>query len=299
MNTMRRYILPLFASFLLFFTACEDVIEVKLSDENLDLYAIEAQITTESSPTVYLYKSLRVDQDEAFPGVSGATVIISDDNQPQRSVQLVESSEIQGLYTTSAKDYFVGETGREYTITIEHEGVTIIGSDKLSKVEPIDSIQVHPSLRGDNMFLGVYTFGKEPEGIGNFYKWDLYVNGQLLNGAEYLFVASDELVDGNYVESLEIFTDFHDPDKPEERILKLGDSVLIKQNSISEFAYKYYYQMYDQSGSGGLFSVPPANVKSNFTASNGKPVLGIFTASDVSVSNVVTITKELDDQLDD
>lgn len=296
---MKRYILIISAFFLLVFTACEDVIEVKLSDELVDLYAVEAKITSESNPSVYVYKSMRVDEDGTYPGVSGATVVISDDSQPSKSIQLKESTTTKGLYLPSEKDNFIGEVGKEYTVTIEHEGVTITGSDMLARVEPIDSIQVHPSLRGDNIFLGVFTYGNEPVGLGNYYKWDLYINGQLLNDAEYLMVASDELVDGNYISSFEIFTDFHDPDKPEERLLKIGDSVLIKQSSISEFAYQYYTQMLNQNGSGGLFSVPPANIKSNFSASNGKPVLGIFTASDVSISNVVSITKELDDMLDD
>lgn len=296
---MKQNIILIFAFSLLVFTACEDVIDVKLSDELLDLYAVEAKITSESNPSVYLYKSKRVDEDGPYPTVSGATVTISDDSQPSKSIQLIESTTNKGLYIPSEKDIFKGEVGKEYTITIEHEGVTITGSERLSKVEPIDSIQIHPSLRGDNMFLGVFTYGNEPAGLGNYYKWDLYVNGQLLYDAEYLMIASDELVDGNYISSFEIFTDFHDINKPEERIIKLGDSVLIKQLSISEFAYKYYFQMFNQNDAGGLFSVPPANIKSNFTSSNGKPVLGIFTASDVSVSNVVTITKELDDMLDD
>ena len=267
---MKRYIIPVFALFLLVFTACEDVIDVKLDDEILNLYAVEAKITTESEPYVFLYKSLRVDQDVAYPGVSGATVTISDNGQPQKTVQLEESTGTKGLYVVPEKESFIGEVGRKYTITIKHEGVTITGSDQLSKVEPIDSIQVRPSLRGDKRFLGIFTYGNEPEGVGNFYKWDIYINGKLLNEAEYLFVASDELVDGNYVENLEVFTDFHDPNKPEEALLKLDNSVVVKQTSISEFAYKYYYQMFDQSGTGGLFSVPPANIKGNFTASDGE-----------------------------
>ncbi len=294
---MKRYILPVFALFLLAFTACEDVIDVKMSDENLDLYAIEAKITTESEPYVVLYKSLQVDDDAAYPGVSGATVTISDNGQPQKSIQLEESTETKGLYVVPEKENYIGEVGKKYTITIEHNGVTITGFDQLAKVEPVDSIQVRPSLRGDKRFLGIFTYGNEPKGVGDFYKWDLYINGKLLNGSEYLFVASDELVDGNYVESLEIFTDFHDLNKPEESLLKSGYSVIVKQTSISEFAYMYYYQMFDQSGTGGLFSVPPANIKSNFTASDGRPVLGLFTAHDVSASNVVTIDQNLIDQL--
>ncbi|MGQ8337075.1 DUF4249 family protein [Sunxiuqinia sp. A32] len=296
---MKQYILPVVALFLLALTSCEDVIEVKLSDEVVDLYAVEAKITTESNPYVFLYKSLKVNEAVSYPGASGATVIISDNSEPQNSVQLEESSETNGLYLVPEGVDFLGEVNTEYSISIEHEGVTIIGSDYLSEVEPIDSIQVRPSLRGDKRFLGVFTYGDEPAGIGDYYKWDLYISGELLYEAEYMFVASDELVDGNYVSSLEVFTDFHDPDKPEDRLIKLGDSIQVKQTSISEFAYNYYYQMVNQNFSGGLFSVPPANIKGNLTASDGRPVLGLFTAHDVSVSNVVMVDEDIESQLRD
>jgi hypothetical protein len=110
-------------------------------------------------------------------------------------------------------------------------------------------------------------------------------------------VASDEFVDGNYISGLEIFTDFHDPNKPKDRLLNVNDTIMVKQNSISEFAYNFYNQMISQSSSGSLFSVPPANIKSNFTSSDGKPVLGLFTASDVSIPKKIVIDQALEDQL--
>lgn len=297
---MKRYIFQLLALFLISFSACEDVIDVKLSDENLNLIAVEAKITTEQNPYVYLYRSQKVDEDQSYPGISNALVTFSDNSQPAKSIQMVESTETDGLYLVPENVYYIGEAGKEYTVSIETEGVTFTASDVLYPVEPIDSIQVRASLRGEKRFLGVFTYGNEPQGKGNYYKWDIYIDNNFLNDAEYLFIASDELVDGNYVESLEIFTDFHDYDeREEERLLKLGSEIFVKQQSISEFAYKYYYQMYDQNFSGGLFSVPPANVVGNFTASNGKPVLGIFTAHDVSVSNVVLIDENIESQLDE
>lgn len=300
MKTMKPYKFTIIAAlFLLIFNACEEVIDVKINDENLDLYAVEARITTVGSPTVYLYKSLQVTDDSNYSGVSGATVTIADDQQPANQVQLVESPETKGLYIISEKENYVGVAGREYTLQIQHDGVTITGKEKLNQVEPIDSIQVRPSLRGEKRFLGIFTYGNEPQGTGNFYKWDIYVNGKLVNDSEYLMVASDELVDGNYISNFEIFTDFYDLKKPEDRILKLESSILVKQNSISEFAYNFYYQMLNQNYAGGMFSVPPANIESNLRASNGKRVLGIFTASDVSDSNVVSVTPELDEQLKD
>ncbi|MDP2890041.1 MAG: DUF4249 family protein, partial [Bacteroidota bacterium] len=145
----------------LLFTSCEDVVEVKLNDENLNLVGVEASITTLDGPTVFLYKTLKVDQDIAYPGISGAVVSISDDSSPVNSITLVEDQQKKGLYTVPQNSSFLGVAGREYTLNIQSEGTTITAKDKLARVEPIDSIQVFPSMRGNKIFLAVFTYGKE------------------------------------------------------------------------------------------------------------------------------------------
>jgi len=279
------------------FSSCEDVIEVNLSDANLNLLGVEASITTKNKPMVFLYKTLKVNQDVAYPGISGATVMISDNATPSNSVLLMEDPHKKGLYLTPQNSGYLGIPGREYLLTIQSQGVTLTAKDKLTKVEPVDSIQVFPSTRGEKLFLGVFSYGWEPKGPGNFYKWDVYVNDTLIHEADRLAIASDEFVDGNYISKLEIYTDFHDPQKPQDRKLNLNDTIYVKQTSISEFAYNFYFQMINQSSTGSLFSVPSANIKSNFTSSDGKPVLGLFTARDVSVSNKVVIDQAIEDQL--
>jgi len=279
------------------FTSCEDVIDVKLNDENLNLIGVEASITTLDKPTVFLYKTLKVNQDDAYPVISGAVVTVSDNSSPANSITLVEDQQKKGFYTVPQNTSYQGVAGREYTMTIQTQGITLTAKDKLIKVEPIDSIQIFPSMRGNKIFLGVFSYGKETKGLGNFYKWDVYINDTLVHEANRLAIASDEFVDGNYISKLEIYTDFHDPNKPEERKLNLNDKVYLKQTSISEFAYNFYFQMINQSSTGSLFSVPPANIKSNFISSDGKPVLGLFTARDVSVSNTVVIDEKIESQL--
>ena len=275
------------------FTSCEDIVDVKLSEEKFEFYAVEAKITTESNPFIFLYKSQNVNNDNEYNGISGAIVTVSDDAQPPKSVELIESTEKRGWYTTLDGQDFTGETDKEYTVTINVDGIELTARDFLATVEPIDSIQVRPSLRGNNQFLGIFTYGNEPPGVGNYYKWDIYINDTLLHQSDFLVFASDELVDGNYIYSFEIFTDFHQLSKPEDRKLKPGDKVQVKQTSISEFAYNFYFQMFNQAQTGGMFSVPPANIRSNFTASDGNPVLGLFTAHDVSNSNSVLIDQAL------
>jgi hypothetical protein len=279
------------------FSSCEDVIEVKLSDEEMNLIGVEARITTIDQPAVFLYKTLRVDQDVDYPGISGAVVTISDDQIPVHEMVLPESNSKSGLYIVPDKQSYRGIPGRIYTIKIVTGGVTLTAKDKLMSVEPIDSIQVKPSMRGDKAFLGIFTYGLEPPGLGNFYKWEVFINDSLVQSADRLAVASDEFVDGNYIYGLEIFTDFYDTNKPEDRMLDLNDVISVKQTSISEFGYNFYNQMINQGSTGSLFSVPPANIESNFTSSDGKPVLGLFLASDVSKSNKVVIDQSIEDQL--
>lgn len=279
------------------FSSCEDVIDVELSEENLNLVGVEANITTQDEPTVFLYRTLKVNQDEGLPGISGAQVVITDDASPSNQITLVEDSQKKGLYTVAQGASFKGVAGREYTLTIQTPETTLTAKEKLTAVEPIDSIIVEPSLRGDKLFLAVFSYGQETPGKGNYYKWDIYVNDTLKYESDRMAIASDELVDGNYVRKLELFTDFHDPDKPEERELKLNDRVYVKQTSISRFVYYFYLQMINQGSTGSLFSVPPANIKSNFNSTDGKPVLGLFVARDISVSNTVVIDQKIEDQL--
>ena len=281
------------------FTSCEDIVEVDLGDETAILYAVEAKITTTENPYVFLYKSQRVDEDEPYTGVKGAEVRIFEKANPSQTINLVESDFRNGLYLVPSGTEFTGKTGTTYTLEINTGDAILTASDTLAEVEPIDSIRIKPSLRGDSIFLGIFTYGDEPEGQGDYYKWNVYINDSLLHNAVNLVIASDELVDGNYVKGFEIFTDFHDPNKPEEKKLSVGDKVLVTQTSISRFVYNYYFQMLNQSQTGSLFSVPPANIESNFTSGDGRPVLGIFTAQDVSVSNEIIIDQTLIDQLKD
>ena len=294
---MKKNLTYLFVVFSLIFSSCEDIINVKLSDTDVDLYAVEGKITTVNNPYVFLYKSQTVYTDETYSGISGAIVTISDNSQPVKSIELKESPERKGLYLPEAGSHFLGKPGKKYTVRILVNNVELTASDELNPVVPIDSIQVHSSLRGDNRFLGIFTYGNETPGTGDYYKWDIYINNRLLVGTDNLVIASDELVDGNYINGFEIFTDFHDPNKPEDRIINLGDTVQVGQTSISEFAYNFYYQMFNQGQTGGIFSVPPANIEGNFTSSDGREVLGLFTAHDVSISNKVIIDDKIEEQL--
>lgn len=280
-NIAYKFLLPALV-FQLLLCACEDVVQVELSEENIDLIAVEAYLSTRSRDNVYvkLQKSLAVDVTDSNPPVNNAVVELFDTDSAEHAVFL-EEYETSGVYQLPANKRFTAQTGRSYSLKITTEDdVEITASDYLAKVEALDTVKVHLSARGDYEYLAIFISSQETPGLGNYYKWDIYINSRLLYTSGNLAFASDELVDGNYIQDYEIFTDYYDDD--DDRVLFMGDTIYVEQLSISEPVYDFYKGMIDQAYSGSPFSVPPASVPSNLTSSDGKRVLGLFSARDIS-----------------
>ena len=270
-------------------TSCEDVVNVKLDGEDIDLIAVEAYINTKAENNIYvkLERTLAVNQTTQNPVISNAVVQLSDNAATPNTVTLEEQGNT-GIYLLPAETSYPGVTGRTYTLTITTpDGTVITGKEYLQEIETLDSVKVNLSDRGNYEYLGIYINSQETPGLGNYYKWDIYINGEFLNDAEDLAFASDELVDGNYIYDMLILLDWEDEE--EDKILHQGDTIVVEQLSISKAAYEFYWGLDDQAWAGGPFSVPPANVPSNLTSSDGKRILGLFSARDISVGNTVII----------
>lgn len=270
-------------------TSCEDVVQVDLPEEYADLISVEAYLTSDSVNNIYvrIEKTLPVDRAEENPAVIDAIVEISDDNDIPNSVLLEEAGQT-GIYRLPLNTVYPAETGRIYTLKITTtDGTVITGSEELKAVENLDDTRINLSARGNFEFLAIFINAQETPGLGDYYKWDIFINNELMYESEYLSIASDELVDGNYIYDFEIFTDFATSE--DEKMLHKGDTVRVEQLSISKSVYDFYMGMINQSFSGSPFSVPPANVPGNLTSSDGKRVLGMFSARDISVGKEIII----------
>ena len=271
------------------FTSCEDVVDVELNDEDIDLITVEAYINTKSENNVYvkLERTLPVNQPTQNPVISNAVVQISDNADLPNTVTL-EEEESTGVYSLPAETTYPGIPGRTYTLTITTpDGTIITGEEYLQEIEKLDTVKVNLSDRGNYEYLGIYINSQETPGLGHYYKWDIYINGEFLNDGEDLAYASDELVDGNYIYDMLILLDWEDEE--EDKILHPGDTVVVEQLSISEAAYDFYWGLSDQAWAGSPFSVPPANVPSNLSSNDGKRILGLFSARDISTGNTIII----------
>jgi hypothetical protein len=290
---MKRYIHKIFIAITVitvtFLAACEDVVQVDLPEEYADLISVEAYLTTDSTDNIYVRveKTLPVDRTESNPAVSHATVEILDNSANPNTVLLQEQGKT-GVYRLPANKVYPAQTGRTYTLKITTpDGTVITGSEKLKAVENLDKTRINLSGRGNYEFLAIFINAQETSGLGDYYKWDIFINNQLMNESQYLSIASDELVDGNYIYDFEIFTDFATSE--DEKMLHKGDTVRVEQLSISKSVYDFYLGMINQTFSGSPFSVPPANVPGNLTSSDGKRVLGIFSARDKSKGTEIII----------
>jgi len=286
---MKRLFLILLFPLLL--GSCEDVVDVNLKTEYIDLIAVEAYMNTKSSDniSVRINQSLPVNTTIKNPPVNEAIVEISDDQNPQNKIRLKEEGK-SGVYKLPENLSYKVVPGRKYMLKITTvDGVVISGEDYVQRTEPIDALQINLSARGDYQFLGVFINTQEIPGPGNYYRWMMYKNGKPQNEVDELAFTSDDFFDGNYLYNFEIYTDFHDPDEPEDGVLQLGDTVYVEQHSISKNVYDFYFLLVNQAFTGNPFSVPPANLPGNLTADNGKKVMGLFSVSDVTVSNPVVI----------
>ncbi|HYX07690.1 MAG TPA: hypothetical protein VE912_13260, partial [Bacteroidales bacterium] len=89
---MKKYTI-LFSLLMLVLTSCEDVITVKMNEQDTELFAIEGKITNRNQPWVRISKGLPVSEDKPLPAVSGALVTISDDAAPPNIIPLKENSD--------------------------------------------------------------------------------------------------------------------------------------------------------------------------------------------------------------
>lgn len=285
-------ILAALSVMLLFFTSCEDVVQVELDANDLNLVSVEAYINTKSKDNIYvkLERTLPVDQSQTNPPVNGALVQISDDSETPNVVTLKEYN-ATGTYYLPQNTEYKAEPGRTYTLKATlPDGVIITASDYLREVEPLDSVKVNLSARGDYEFLAVFINAPNYPSAIQYYKWDIFINGSMLYESQNMVIANDELVDGNYIYDFEIFTDFAIDES--DKIMFKGDTITVEQLSISRAGYDFYMGMINQAFTGSPFSVPPANVPGNLSSSDGKKVLGIFSARDVSVGNTVIIGED-------
>lgn len=258
--------------------ACEDVIQVQINDADQQII-IEANISDSNGPH-YTYITMSTDfyNPNEYEGVSGAEVIIENDN----GVSEVLTEILSGKYSTST---FYGEAGQQYKMTVNANGQQYSALSTLPVALTLDSVTAEINNRGfhnDEEDADQYKFDcyfQDRPGVNDYARFKVFRNGERIGGN---FLYEDRLTDGNYI-------DFFEFSFNKAENFFVGDTVTIELISIDWNTYNYFTELEDAIASGnnaGIFgSAAPGNPTNNWD--NG--AFGYFGANSIdSYSFIIT-----------
>jgi hypothetical protein len=281
---MKTYLYLMIALISIVSISCQEVITIDL-EEGTKRLVVEGRIEKNiENPSGYQAINLSATADyfanDVIPPATGAEVTIIDDDG--KIFSMTESASEKGLYETSQ---LFPEIGKKYTLKIIYSGETYQATEMMIPVTSIDSI--YQNFREENTFdeegIRINIDYSDPAEETNYYYWEQYRNGLTRiipnPGTKWTLVSSDELYNGQTIRG-KIPND--------ELIYVAGDRAEVIQIALSEFAYKYYFAIFDQEGSRGGLSTPPAPIRGNIknlTDPDHYP-LGYFYASEISVATI-------------
>ncbi|WP_207421435.1 DUF4249 domain-containing protein [Desertivirga brevis] len=239
---------------LLFFSACEKVIDIELKGSD-PLLVIEGVINNRTdTQSVRITSSVPIGESNRFPGVSGATVTVKD----QDGITYAFRERAPGIYSSRRMR---GIPGRTYSLSILYNRKSYTAQSRMPSQVTIDSIGFQSTTIFNNSRTSLQLIFRDPPQIKNYYRFVLSVNEVKTSS---IFVYSDDFTDGK-----QVTRDLFDVDVD----LKSGDKVAVEMHCIDPVIYRYWFGL-DQNRSRGGASVTPANPVSNI--SNG--ALGYFSA---------------------
>ncbi len=241
-------VLP-FLALAFFMTSCDDVVDVKLNtvapylvvDGNID------DLTT-TDDTISLSTTIGYTENRPLPPVTNAIVTLTGpDGIPDTLPQPAP-----GKYVAHG---FGGLIGMNYRLDIDWENNKYQAEAVMPRGTHIDSLVVierkDEPFYQDGYYLKLY--GPEPAGVGDYYEVKMRKNDTIQNLPQDLGFTSDELVDGQYIDGIDLnFQPY-----------KKGDRITGYLRAITKDAYYFYLELANNVFQGGLFSAPPSNVRTN------------------------------------
>ncbi len=292
-----------FISVLVFYSSCEDVIEVDLQEGNNQL-VVDAWVNSlPQTQSITLTRTSPYFESTAPTPELGATVQIIDDNATAYDFL---DSDNDGVYTwTPPAGSSFGNVGDSYGLMITTaSGIQYSASSAMKRIMPIDSIVLED--REDEEFgdpPGIYAefFARDVPGEGDSYWIKTFKNGSFLNKPQEMNIAWDAaFTPGSGVDGVIFITPIRQfinrqPDSGDDATdtddlppWAVGDSISLEIHSLNSDAFMFLEQSLTQMtlGDAGIFAEPPANVPTNIETLNSNApedeAIGFFNISAVS-----------------
>jgi hypothetical protein len=249
----------------LFLASCTEIIDISTNAAEPQL-VVEATIALNETATVFLSKTVGLNEPNNFEMVGGATVRITDNTG--KTELLTEMS--KGFYSSNA---LKGEVGKTYSLVITSGTQTVTSECKIPSLVPIDSFTVVNSIypgggppRGNQPapFYEIKLKYTDPADQQNFYRVVMYYNGKVQTRNS---IFDDRFNNGKQIESSVIL--FNDS-------AKAGDKIRVELQCIDKNVHNYFASTGSAGGPPGASS-SPANPYTNL---NGA-ILGYFSAHTV------------------
>lgn len=252
-------------------TSCEKEIDLDLADKSGNI-VIEGNITDQPGPYyVKITKSVAFTQNNQYPAVTGAEVILSDNTGQTETLQYVGD----GKYKTSA---FTAVTGRTYTLKVQAEGKQYTAQSTMPTPVSFDGLTQDSFVFGGVTTYTLLPVFTDPATLGNRYLFNFTVN----NKPKKTFDVFSDNVNNGLVNQRPLFLPNDDSDDTDAVKVVVGDTIHVEMQCIDNNIFTFYsalLQITGDNGGGVTPSNPPSNV------SNG--ALGYFSAHTSSTKTFV------------
>lgn len=247
-------------------TSCTKIIDIDLNDQENQRLVVDATFTTLAQEhEVKLSITANYFSADIPEKVSGASVSVTD------GTNVIDYLEVEpGVYRTDASAAAIPNTN--YTLNINYDGEDYTAENYCDSVPDLDSVLVEPYYdpsTGDLEYYSVMISTQEKYGFGDYYAWQVYINGVLDNDTITEQISTDDqyFPDGTYFNLFELTW---------LENLESGDTIMVAQHAISKETYETYFAILLQTEfRGSIFDTPPADVPTNLS----EGAVGLFTSS--------------------
>ena len=272
-------------------SSCEDVIDIDIQN-GVEQLVIDAWITNkDENQTVKLSLSQPYFDNSEPKIVTGATVIIFDEDSLAYPFTDVLGN---GDYILPKEQIGFLKENKRYTLYVNYKGNEFAARSIYRPVPKIDSIAYEyfefPFTGEDSTETSGYFaqfYANDPEGEGDTYWIRTTKNGKLNNDPAQISISYDGgFSPGGGSDGLIFILPIRQ--SINDGFYQHGDSLEIELWSITQDAYLYLQQVRQESANGGIFATPPANIPTNiFNLDNQSEVkaLGFFGLSQVNSLN--------------
>ena len=251
--------------------SCTKVVNIDLNSANPSI-VVDAEITDQPGPyTVNLTQTVNFSDNNVFPGVTGATVVISDN--AGNTETLTETG--SGNYVAA---HLQGTSGRAYHISITSNGKNYTAISTMPAPVALDSVIADTSSRtrgggfggggGGNttpvVGVSVHAVFTDPAGVANYYRLIECVNR--VPNYKNISIVSDQGQDGAIISKNIVRRD---------TTIHKGDTISVILESIDANVYEYYRTLAQiTKQQTGIQTTVPGNPTTNLSNN----ALGFFSA---------------------